>query len=705
MPSITEFFAKLANAPKKDKEAVDNMIVTSSDGSEIFAGQFFEEYLEEIRGKEWAIKADRMRRSSDQVSMLLNLIKTPIVNATWNIEYDNEDIKDFVEYNLFEKLNFKQFLEEALTFFEFGHSVFEVVYAPLIKDERFPNSVVLDKLSFISPKTIEEWNLNKNGELKNIRQVVQGDLARDVKIPSRHLSVFTIQREGSNYEGRSLLRPIYGNWKRKQQLLKTQAIGIERTSMGVPIGIAKQGSNEAEKQALQKILNAFTSHQRSSVVVQHGIEIKNFSMNFDAQKVAEAIKAERLGMSQSFLAGFMDLGTNTGSGSFALSNNLMNIFLSSIQCYADKICYELNNILKVLVRVNYGPQSSYPKIKASNISDKLGKEFTEILSMLTQHGYIAPNKSINEFLRKKYNLPEEEVLVNANQEKEAENVLKKDLCGFGDNIDFAKSSNANKFIKNQRAVLVNAMITDLTKRRDTILEETRKILNSSKVKNKRKAVIEQKMLGTREYRAMILNSLVNISDIATKDVLKEVKVGNIELSIKDSDLTPDTKQRLQSEIDLIVETQESDLKKNLFFAFNNNFNNTDSTEVLIEKMKDGSDRFINGPSIATGAANFVSNAVNNARNDVYHKKEVFDEIESFTIVNPSPEAAICKELAGRTITKEQYANGDLPPFHHNCNTIVVANIKGDKNPKVSPLGLSYTGDEEQVEKIIKSKTL
>jgi hypothetical protein len=720
MRAVRNLITKLQETPPKEKEKIDNFHVTSSTGTEIFGGEFFEEYLQEIRGNEWAKIADRMRRSSDQVNMLLTLIKTPIINATWEIESPDEseisnEIKEFLEFALFDNIDFEQFIQEALTFYEFGHSVFEVVYTPLINHAKHSNTIIPKKFSFISPKTIEEWRLNNDGSINHIRQMVDGDLSRDVRIEADNLMVMSINKEGSNYEGRSLLRPIYGNWKRKQNFLKILAIGIERSSLGVPVGITAQSAGSKARDTLQKILNAVTTHQRSSIVVPHGTDVKNFSISFDAEKVEKVIEAERRGMSQSFLAGFMELGTNSGgTGSYALSSNLSNIFFSSLDTPANIIAKKLNGIIKDLIDFNYGKQELYHKIRVSNISDKLGKEFVENLTMLTQSGYVSATDTMKEYLRKKFNLPESDL-------EEEENILETEIDLIEENntnftnkekrsniLDFAQSTSASKLITSQKEELQELMITELTKRRDKLLENTRVILNNNKTQNRRKEVVNQSIPGSRQYKKDILNFLVELSATATKQVLSEIKLPKAEFADKKDleTLTPNTKKRLETEIDLIVKTQESDLEKNTYFAFNNNVDNTDSTEALLQQMKEGSDTYINGPSIEVGAANFTSNAVNNARNDVYQSKEILDEMESFTIVNPSPEAAICKELAGRTITKEQYINGDLPPYHHNCNTIVVANVKGAKgNPKINPLGLSFTGTEEQVEKIIKSNTL
>ena len=275
-----------------------------------------------------------------------------------------------------------------------------------------------------------------------------------------------------------------------------------------------------------------------------------------------------------------------------------------------------------------------------------------------------------------------------------------------DTIDLALNASV-KLIDDDREDLQQLMVENLTIRRDQLLSSTRKIMDG-KEGGKRNKVISQKLPKSKEYRKLVFDFLVDTSIKATNQAKTEVGFSQIEFATKEElgKLTPKTKERLRAEVDLIIDTQESDLSKNLYFPFNNSLENTDSTNEVIAEMKVSSDRYIAGPAVRTGAANFVSSAVNNAKNDIYQTPEVFEEIESFTITNPSPKAAICIELAGRTITSEQYINGILPPFHHQCNTIVVANKKGAKgNPTINPLGLTFTGSPEKIERIIKSNTL
>ena len=90
-----------------------------------------------------------------------------------------------------------------------------------------------------------------------------------------------------------------------------------------------------------------------------------------------------------------------------------------------------------------------------------------------------------------------------------------------------------------------------------------------------------------------------------------------------------------------------------------------------------------------------SRAVNIARQQVFEEKS--DEIESYTFYNADPIAEICVYLAGKTIstTDPQLAQYQ-PPFHYNCATVMLPNLKKFKNnPKPKPL----TPNQKQIDSI------
>ncbi len=167
-------------------------------------------------------------------------------------------------------------------------------------------------------------------------------------------------------------------------------------------------------------------------------------------------------------------------------------------------------------------------------------------------------------------------------------------------------------------------------------------------------------------------------------------------------LPADSKATGKSQAELIVDSQDADLRKALFFSFTATAD-TLPTEVQMQaNLLNVVERYITGPNIRTAGPNAIAAATNLARNAVFQKKEVLERIESFVFTNPSPEAPICRELAGRVFTKEEYILTDkLPPLHHNCNSWIAAQLAGQKNKPLSPAGLSVQGTDEEIYKKIK----
>jgi hypothetical protein len=173
------------------------------------------------------------------------------------------------------------------------------------------------------------------------------------------------------------------------------------------------------------------------------------------------------------------------------------------------------------------------------------------------------------------------------------------------------------------------------------------------------------------------------------------------------DLPAESKTAGASQAALLVESQDADLRKNLFFSFTSKADVLPTEAQMNANLLKVVERYVEGASIRVAGPNAVANAVNLARNAVFQQKETFDRLESFIFENPSPEAPICKELTGRVFTKEEYVVSDkLPPLHHNCNSWIRAQVTGKAgNKPISAAGLSIQGTDKQIEQIEKSITL
>lgn len=389
---------------------------TSSQGTEVFAGYFAEEYLSKLRGKMLAIEFDKMRRSDPQIQMLLRAAKNPIKAARWEIRPADENdeaskaIAELVEHILFcacEK-PFSKTVGEALTMIDFGHAVMEPTFKLVLNDPEYGSFHGINSIDLVSAKTIEKWVLDPvSGKLQFVQQIANGDLAKTVMIPAEDLLVFTLDQEGANYEGISWLRACYGNWFRKNLYQKLNAIGIEKFAVPTPLVEFPAGAqNDDQFSHLMSALEVYTSGQANYLTKPQGYSITLEKNAYDPQKVEASIDKEDERMARAFLANFLTLGVGGNSGAYALGDDLSDFFLSGLTHVADEVACTMNPLIKRLVDLNFGPQAKYPTLHHVGISDKAGKELAEIMGLLIDKKVVRPDDPLEEFSRKKYGLPE-----------------------------------------------------------------------------------------------------------------------------------------------------------------------------------------------------------------------------------------------------------------------------------------------------------
>lgn len=409
-----------AEVIKADDSSVREIVVKhdhnyGSSGVYNYGGYLHEDYLETLSYARKALVYEQMTRGDSNISMLMAAAKNPIKSAHWFVEpHDSEDaqsIKDaeFIEHILFKDMlsDFDQFLNEVLTFCEQGFSLFEITHKIVTNDKKFGSYVGIKNLYWRSQKTIERWNIDKNSEeLISVSQYAYGDAGKVVDIPSEFLLLFNLGQYGANFEGISMIRPCYGNWFRKNIYLKMNCAGIEKYAIPPVIAEFPNGrENSEEYRMLVQILEAYTSHQSNYIAKPKGWDIKIAdTSSFDPSKVEASIDSEDRRMSKAFLAHFLEL---IGGGSYALSQDLSDFFLSGLTHIAKRVTNKINHaLIPHLIKINFGERDGYPQLKFSDINDKAGKEFAEVMSQLSGQKIIIPDDKLEDYVRNKYSLPD-----------------------------------------------------------------------------------------------------------------------------------------------------------------------------------------------------------------------------------------------------------------------------------------------------------
>lgn len=675
-----------------------------SSGIEIYSGYYSEDYLSALRGSEAADVWDKMRRSDPKVKMILTAVKNPIKGAQWEIAAANDTPEAKLQAELIEQILFKdtgqswtQTLNEILTFLEFGFSAFEITHKVVIGHPKFGNYNSLRSFGYRSQKTIERWNLDKEtGKLLSIEQNAYGDLHRNVTIPEESLIIFTNEKEGDNYEGVSALRPCYGPFIRKNAYLKLMAIGIEKFAVPTPtLKVPLNMENSPQYSNALTVLRKYVSHQQQFITLPEGWEINFTQTNFDAEKVRSAIDSENKEMVHAFLANFLELGSS-GSGSYALSYDLSDFFLTGIEYIAEQICDTINQqLIPKLVRLNFGEQQEYPRLRCAGITDKPGRELSEVLRTLAQAKVITPDDKLEADIRERYGLPEKSL--------EGQRVVEPQPQQFGLS---EKILNLAEKPKTPRGLI--ALETENTK---FVMQESLKAIGTKMIadiisKYKRATPAQVSTItneidpsGYTAYKQALVDQLVSTSFKALEQVKKDAprsvkmklseKTDSLMLaSPKFSDLPVEIQRRIREVSELLSTTQLDDLKKQVQFQYSSSYPSTDSLSVLESDLNFALDKFLESASISAAASSTAARIVNENRENFFYDPDVFAEVESFTFLNPDPVSPICQDLAGTTFSKDDPEIGRYtPPLHHNCKSYLVANYKGS-NKEIKPLAPS-----------------
>lgn len=197
-------------------------------------------------------------------------------------------------------------------------------------------------------------------------------------------------------------------------------------------------------------------------------------------------------------------------------------------------------------------------------------------------------------------------------------------------------------------------------------------------------------IGENAYRALVLNTMAEISFDAIQGARKEVPgTARIKLSeeidsIKFNEetiferLPKELQLKLRKRSELLVGTQLADLQKTIFFQYLNSYDTSDDARIVAQDVKEAAAEYISGSAITSGADLTATSVVNTARNAFFIDSEVQEQLDAFQFVNGDPVTPICSDLEGTVFAVD---DPDLfkytPPLHWNCKSYIVPIVKGN----------------------------
>lgn len=399
MPSLT---------PQEPLSKVLPFVIGDS-GNQRYGGYFQDEPNAAWRDDKRIDNVEEMRRSDATVKALLNALKAPILATSWDIapadsNPEEEEIAEFCRNNLFGMVRtWKEFLREALTYFDFGFAVFEECW-------KFrENRIWLDDLAPRIQASIQKWKLTDGR--RGVVQLIYTDETDKgtAEIPMIKLLVLTNDKEGDDPTGQSVLRPAWKHYYIKDKLYRIGAVSSERYGVGIPMITLPPSAGETESDKAYEMGQQIRSNEKSVIVRPN----KDWEVTIlvppgqpQQAQMQELIQHHDRQIIMAGLAGFLGLGSDA-TGSYALSKDQSSFFLKHVE---DKAAYVAEQITKQvihrLVELNYGKRAKYPQLTYGPLGDIDYAEYSTMLLTLVNAGLLDKDSTVKQFTRKAFKLPE-----------------------------------------------------------------------------------------------------------------------------------------------------------------------------------------------------------------------------------------------------------------------------------------------------------
>ena len=731
---FSNLFKKFDEQKKEFKQKPG--IQYSSVGTEIYGGYLEEEFLGELRNPRQRYRAyHEMRSSSGIIKMCIKAVKDQLKGSTWGIrskvnEEERPEVLKQLEFmgKAFPVDMHNRIVTDITSAVIFGFYLGEIYYETF----DFNGQLKLKpQIKFISQRTIDRWIISKNIGLHGIVQQVYGDTTdnkiNQIEITRDKLVHMAIDQEGENYEGVSLLRPIYGNWVRKNSNYKKIAIGNHFMTLPyLKVYQNTEGSAQLPDEEIKKMGTRLAERSQSSKALSHmvfpaGWTAEEQTTSFDPLRLYDCNDKEDTEIVRAFCANFLLL--TKGSGSNALSNDLSDFFLKGLEEIAKQIDSTITgDIIERTINVNFN-EDCLIECYHSEIGGKGGVKLADAISRLLSSRAITMDNPTEDFVREVFGLPKHDPetardapTIVAQPQQEEENSKEDDEEDSEENEteteeDVSKGENRYvlmNFDSTRKGLLSQAKasqkrITNLqTELKETVQTELTKIVKKQAEKIRK---FIQKNSGTQKlYR-------IKVDDfkVSSRETVKK-------LTDKLTNAFDEEKMSLSSTINLASSKLKSVLAAKMMFKnmatadINDAISrmnmsmiyellaiiDTVNDPVVIETMIFKSTTTMIKEQIANKKVSVLpSIAVNKARKMVYESQ--YANIESYTFYNPSPVADICVFLSGRTVAAD---DPDLltyqPPLHYNCSTVILPNLKEFKNnPKTELL----TPNQKQIKSI------
>jgi len=292
---------------------------------------------------------DQMRED-DQISSVLGLKKLITLNADYDIECEDDDVRNFL-FDCFDKYidgTFRSKLYEILSCMDYGFSITEKIASVI--ETKDGNRIVFNKLKTRAPHTFEIHT----DDFGNTTEIMQHTGKKgDISLDPKKFILYSYNSEFDNPYGKTLFnKGVYRAWWSKDAIIKFWNMYLERFGMPLTVGTIPKSASTEDKDRFKTALGSIQS--RTALTVPEGFLVDLKKASETPGEFEKAIDKYNTMMARSMLVpdllGFS--GSETGGGSFALGKEQFNIFYTGIE-------YDRQNLANIIQRELVNPLVSW----------------------------------------------------------------------------------------------------------------------------------------------------------------------------------------------------------------------------------------------------------------------------------------------------------------------------------------------------------
>lgn len=291
-------------------------------------------------------------------------------------------------------------LRSALAHLTYGHMPFELEAE--VRDGRAHLSALYERM----PSTLATILPGRNGDLVSVTQHDGTPGRRSTPIPADHLQWYVHDRKGAAWQGTSLLRPAFGPWLHKKEMMRVLGISSQRFGTGIMSFRPATGTNPTQPQLDAAALQASKVRvgNQAGMAPPPGFVPELIGLSGTVPDTLGYLKYLDQQMSRMALVGHLDLG-DTPNGSRALGEAFVDSFLLALQDIADSLAEQVTTqTVARIVEWNWGTDEPVPAVVCEDVGAR--HEVTaEALGTLLGAGALSWDPMLEEYVRTTWKLP------------------------------------------------------------------------------------------------------------------------------------------------------------------------------------------------------------------------------------------------------------------------------------------------------------